>query len=47
MLPFKELASYNAYFAKDTQEKYSTLLLTVDYENGNTPLLLNALKNTM
>ena len=40
----QELASYNAYFAKDTQEKILYLTFDCGYENGNTPLLLNALK---
>ena len=40
----QDLASYNAYFAKDTQEKILYLTFDCGYENGNTPLLLNALK---
>ena len=36
----QELASYNAYFAKDTQEKILYLTFDCGYENGNTPLLL-------
>ena len=44
MLPFKSLLPINAYFAKDTQEKILYLTFDCGYENGNTPLLLNALK---
>ena len=40
----EELASYDAYFAKDTQEKKIYLTFDCGYENGNTPLILDALK---
>ena len=40
----EELAPYNAYFAKNTQEKKIYLTFDCGYENGNTPLLLDALK---
>ena len=40
----EELAPYNAYFAKDTQEKKIYLTFDCGYENGNTPLILDALE---
>ena len=40
----EELAPYNAYFAKNTQEKKIYLTFDCGYENGNTPLLLDALE---
>ena len=40
----EELAPYNAYFAKDTLEKKIYLTFDCGYENGNTPLILDALK---
>ena len=40
----EELAPYNAYFAKDTLEKIIYLTFDCGYENGNTPLILDALK---
>lgn len=41
----EELAQYNAYYAKDTSEKKIYLTFDCGYENGNTPLILKALKN--
>ena len=40
----EELAPYDAYFAKDTQEKKIYLTFDCGYENGNTPLILDALQ---
>lgn len=40
----EELAPYNAYYAKDTDEKKIYLTFDCGYENGNTPAILNALK---
>ena len=40
----EELARYNAFFAKDTQEKIIYLTFDCGYENGNTTPILNALK---
>ena len=40
----EELAPYDAYYAKDTQEKKIYLTFDCGYENGNTPLILSALK---
>ena len=40
----EELAPYDAYFAKDTQDKKIYLTFDCGYENGNTPLILDALK---
>ena len=42
--PLEELARYNAFFAKDTQEKIIYLTFDCGYENGNTTPILNALK---
>lgn len=41
---FDELAQYNAYYAKDTDEKIIYLTFDCGYENGNTPAILDALK---
>lgn len=40
----EELAPYNAFFAKDTQEKKIYLTFDCGFENGNTPLILEALE---
>lgn len=40
----EELAKYNAYYAKDTDEKIIYLTFDAGYENGNTEPILNALK---
>ena len=40
----EELAEYNAYYAKDTDEKIIYLTLDAGYENGNTAPILDALK---
>ena len=40
----EEMAKYNAYYAKDTQEKVLYLTFDCGYENGNTPAILDALK---
>ena len=39
----EELASYNAYFAQNTQEKKIYLTFDCGFENGNTPRILDAL----
>lgn len=41
---FEELAQYNSYYAKDTDEKVMYLTFDCGYENGNTPVILDALK---
>ena len=40
----EELAKYNAYYAKDTDEKVIYLTFDAGYENGNTEPILDALK---
>lgn len=40
----EELASYNAFYAKDTDEKVLYLTFDAGYENGNTTTILDALK---
>lgn len=40
----KELKPYHAYYAQDTKEKVIYLTFDAGYENGNTPLILDALK---
>lgn len=40
----EELQQYNAYYAQDTTEKIIYLTFDAGYENGNTPLILEALK---
>lgn len=40
----EELAEYNAYFAKDTEDKVIYLTFDAGYENGNMPAILDALK---
>lgn len=40
----EELAKYDAYFAKPTNEKVLYLTFDAGYENGNTPAILDALK---
>ena len=40
----QEMEKYNAYYAKDTQEKVLYLSFDCGYENGNTPAILDALK---
>ena len=39
-----DLQQYNAYYAKDTDEKILYLTFDAGYENGNTPVILDALK---
>lgn len=41
---FEELAQYDAYYAKDTDEKEIYLTFDAGYENGNTAPILDALK---
>lgn len=41
---FEELAKYNAFYAENTQEKVLYLTFDCGFENGNTPLILDALK---
>lgn len=41
----EELAQYNAFFAEDTEEKKIYLTFDAGFENGNTPAILDALKN--
>lgn len=40
----EELAKYDAYFAKQTDDKVLYLTFDAGYENGNTPAILDALK---
>lgn len=40
----EELARYDAYYAQDTDEKVLYLTFDAGYENGNTALILDALK---
>lgn len=40
----EEIAKYNAFYRKDTQEKVLYLTFDAGYENGNTPAILDALK---
>ena len=40
----EELRPYNAFYAGDTKQKKLYLTFDAGYENGNTPLILNALK---
>lgn len=40
----EELAKYNAYYVKPTEEKILYLTFDAGYENGNTPAILDALK---
>ena len=40
----QELEQYDAYYAEDTEEKVLYLTFDCGYENGNTPLILAALK---
>lgn len=40
----EELKQYNAYYARDTDEKILYLTFDAGYENGNTPAILDALK---
>ena len=40
----EELAQYNAYYAADTDEKVLYLTFDSGYENGNTEMILDALK---
>ena len=40
----QELEQYDAYYAEDTEEKVLYLTFDCGYENGNTPLILDALK---
>lgn len=41
---FEELKPYNAYYAKNTEEKVLYLTFDCGYENGNTAPILDALK---
>ena len=41
---FEELKQYDAYYAKDTEEKVIYLTFDCGFENGNTPAILDALK---
>ena len=41
---FEELAKYDAFYAEQTEEKHIYLTFDVGYENGNTPAILDALK---
>ena len=40
----EELRKYDAYYAEDTEEKVLYLTFDAGYENGNTPVILDALK---
>lgn len=40
----EELRQYDAYYARDTDEKILYLTFDAGYENGNTPAILDALK---
>ena len=40
----EELRKYDAYYAEDTKEKVLYLTFDAGYENGNTPVILDALK---
>ncbi len=40
----EELAKYDAYYAKNTNEKVLYLTFDAGFENGNTPAILDALK---
>ena len=40
----ESLKKYDAYFAKDTTDKVLYLTFDAGYENGNTPVILDALK---
>lgn len=40
----EELKQYDAYFAEDTEEKVLYLTFDCGYENGNMPVILDALK---
>lgn len=40
----EELKQYDAYYAKDTDEKVLYLTFDAGFENGNTPAILDALK---
>lgn len=40
----EELAKYDAYYAKNTDEKILYLTFDAGFENGNTPAILDALK---
>lgn len=40
----EELSQYNAYYADITEEKILYLTFDAGYENGNTPVILDALK---
>lgn len=40
----ESLKKYDAYYAKDTDEKVIFLTFDAGYENGNTPAILDALK---
>lgn len=41
----EELQEFDAYYAEDTDEKRIYLTFDCGYENGNTPAILDALKN--
>lgn len=41
---FEEMAKYDAFYAEDTKEKVLYLTFDCGFENGNTPLILDALK---
>lgn len=41
----EDLSQYHAYYADNTSEKKIYLTFDAGYENGNTPLILDALKN--
>ncbi len=40
----EELAAFDTYYAQDTEDKRIYLTFDCGYENGNTPLILDALK---
>ncbi|MFV0517004.1 MAG: delta-lactam-biosynthetic de-N-acetylase [Aminipila sp.] len=44
MAPVEELKKYDTYFIGDSDEKVIYLTFDCGYENGNTPLILDALK---
>ena len=42
----EELARFDAYYAQNTTEKVLYLTFDAGFENGNTPIILDALKKT-
>lgn len=44
---YEDLKQYDAYYAENTDQKVIYLTFDAGFENGNTPAILDALKNTM